>query len=155
MSVRADSQTFQQLALFRDCDVVPLQILAFAAERQEFASGEEIISKDKKARAAFLILNGQAKLRDGAQEIGVAEPGSLLGEVAMLRSGPYAITAVASGTVETVRLSHDLFIRVAKEYPEFGRSVLRNLGDKLAGQVRELEAVRVMLTKSRSFADLG
>jgi len=155
MSVRADSQTFQQLALFRDCDVVPLQILAFAAERQEFASGEEIISKDKKARAAFLILNGQAKLRNGAEELGIAEPGSLLGEVAMLRSGPYAITAVASGTVETVRISHELFVRVAKEYPEFCRAVMRNLGDRLAVQVRELEAIRVMLTKSRNFADLG
>jgi CRP/FNR family transcriptional regulator, cyclic AMP receptor protein len=155
MSVRADSQTLQQIPLFRDCDVVALQILAFAAERQEFASGEEIIAQGKKARAAFLILNGQAKLRDGERDLGLAEPGSLLGEVAMLQAGPYAISAIASGSVETVRITHELFIRVAKEYPEFGRSVMRNLGDKLAGNLRELESIRVRLTKSRNFSDLG
>ena len=155
MSVHADSQTLQQIPLFRDCDVVALQILAFAAERQEFASGEDIISQGKKARAAFLILNGQAKLRDGVVELGTAEPGSLLGEVAMLRAGPYAITAKAAGPVETVRLSHELFIRVAREYPDFGRAILRNLGDKLAANLRELETVRVLLARSRNFQDLG
>ena len=155
MSVQADSQTLQQIALFRDCDVVALQILAFAAERQEFAPGEDIITQGKKARAAFLLLNGQAKLRDGAVELGTAEPGSLLGEVAMLQAGPYAITAKAAGPVETVRLSHELFIRVAREYPDFGRSVLRNLGDKLASNLRELETVRMLLTRSRNFQDLG
>ncbi|MDE2383654.1 MAG: cyclic nucleotide-binding domain-containing protein [Alphaproteobacteria bacterium] len=155
MSVRADSQTLQQIPLFRDCDPVALQILAFAAERQEFASGEDIITKGKKARAAFLILNGQAKLRDEGEDLGLAEPGSMLGEVAMLRAGTYAITATASGPVETVRLSHELFIRVAKEYPDFGRAVMRNLGDKLAGHLRELDAIRLMLNKSRNFSDLG
>jgi len=153
MSVRADSETLQKIALFRGCDTVALQILAFAAERQEFASGENIIVQDKKARAAFLVLNGQVKLRDGNRDLGLAEPGSLLGEVAMIKAGPYAITAAASGPVETVRISQDLFIRVAKEYPEFGRQVLQNLGDKLEAHLRELDSVRVMLNRSRSFSD--
>ncbi len=155
MSVRADSQTLQDIPVFRDCDPIALQILAFAAERQEFQSGEDIIEKGKKARAAFVILNGQAKLRDGTIELGYAEPGSFLGEVAMLGSGTYAISATASGTVETARISHELFVRVAKEYPEFGRGVIRNLGDKLEAHLRELEGVRVMLSKSRNFSDLG
>jgi CRP/FNR family transcriptional regulator, cyclic AMP receptor protein len=155
VSVRADSQTLQQISVFRDCDPVALQILAFAAERQEFQSGEEIISQGKKARAAFVVLNGQAKLRDGARDLGYAEPGSFLGEVAMLGSGTYSISAIASGSVETARITHELFVRVAKEYPDFGRGVIRNLGDKLEGHLRELEGIRAMLAKSRNFADLG
>ena len=155
MGVRADSETLRAIPIFRDCDTVALQILAFAAERQEFASGEDIITQGKKARAAFLILNGQAKVRDGARDVAVAEPGAFLGEVAMVRAGPYAITATASGPVETARISHELFIRVAKEYPEFGQRVLRNLGDRLDSHLRELEGVRILLGKSRNFADLG
>ena len=99
MGVRADSETLRAIPIFRDCDTVALQILAFAAERQEFASGEDIITQGKKARAAFLILNGQAKVKDGARDVAVAEPGAFLGEVAMVRAGPYAITATASGPV--------------------------------------------------------
>ena len=103
MGVRADSETLRAIPIFRDCDTVALQILAFAAERQEFASGEDIITQGKKARAAFLILNGQAKVKDGARDVAVAEPGAFLGEIAMVRAGPYAITATASGPVETAR----------------------------------------------------
>ncbi len=155
MSVRADSQTLQQIPVFRDCDPVALQILAFAADRQEFASGEDIIAQGKKARSAFVILNGQAKLRDGTRDLGYAEPGSFLGEVAMIGTGTYALSAVASGNVETARITHELFIRVAREYPEFGRGVMRNLSEKLESHLRELESVRVMLSKSRNFSDLG
>jgi hypothetical protein len=45
-------------------------------------------------------------------------------------------------------------LRVAKEYPEFGRVVLHNLSEKLVNSVREYESVRVLLTKARKFSDL-
>ena len=155
MSVRADSETLRAIPIFRDCDTVALQILAFAAERQAFSAGEEIVIQGKKARAAFLILSGQASVKDGPIEIAVAEPGAFLGEVAMVRAGPYAITATAVDAVETVRITHELFVRVTKEYPEFGKKVLQNMGDRLDVHMRELEGVRVMLSKSRNFADLS
>lgn len=154
MSVRADSQTLQQIPMFRDCDVVPLQIIAFAAEKQEFSPGDEIVTQGKKARAAFVILSGQAKIKNEGQEVAVAEPGAFLGEVAMLGSGNYTITATAAGPVETARITHELFLRVVKEYPEFGRQVLQNLGDRLGSHLLELEGIRAMLNKSRSFTDL-
>lgn len=154
MSVRADSQTLQQIPLFRDCDAVPLQILAFTADRQDFATGEEILSSGKKARAAYLILNGRVRVRDGLRDLGYADPGALLGEMAMLKAGSSFITATAASPVETARISHELFIRVAEEYPEFGKAVLRNLSGRLETHMRELESVRVMLNKSRNFADL-
>lgn len=154
MSVRADSQTLLQIPIFRDCDAVPLQILAFAAERQEFASGEDLITAGKKARAAFVILSGQAKVKNEGEDVATAEPGALLGEVAMLGGGTYSVTATAAGPVETARFTHELFLRVVKEYPEFGRKVLQNMSDKLEGHLRELEAIRVMLNKSRNFSDL-
>jgi CRP-like cAMP-binding protein len=154
MSVRADAETFRQVAIFRDCDSVPLQILAFSADRQEFSIGEDVITQGKKARAAFFILNGRVVLRDAGKDIGMAEPGSLLGEVAMIGSGTYSISATARDVVSTARISHELFLRVAKEYPEFGRVVLRNLSDKLEASVRELDSVRVLLNKARKFSDL-
>ena len=154
MSVRADAETLRQISIFRDCDAVPLQILAFAAERQEFAIGEEILTEGKKARAAYIILNGNVELRRQNQNIGRAEPGALLGEVAMIGGNQSSITAVAMDIVSTACVSHELFIRVVTEYPEFGKSIFRNLSDKLEGSVRELDVVRVMLNKARQFSDL-
>lgn len=154
MSIRADSESLRELPLFRDCDAVAMQVLCFAAEKQEFASGEDIITAGKKARAAFLILEGNVSIIEGENKF-AAEEGAILGEVAMLRSGPYAITAKAAGTVVTMRITHELFFRVAREYPAFGAKVMQNLTDRLSLHLRELEPIRAMLLKSRNFADLA
>lgn len=128
--------------------------MAFAAERQEFSIGEDIIAQGKKARAAFFILNGLVALRADGQDIGMAEPGALLGEVAMIGSGTYSLSGTARDIVSTARISHELFLKVAKEYPEFGQTVLRNLSDKLEASVRDFDSVRVLLNKARKFSDL-
>jgi CRP-like cAMP-binding protein len=154
MSVLADAETLRKIGIFRNCDSVPLQIMAFAAERQEFSIGEELIGQGKKARAAFFILNGLVALREHGKDVGVAEPGAFLGETAMIGAGHYSITAVARDIVSTARISHELFLKVAKEYPDFGRAVLNNLSAKLEASVRELDTVRVMFDKSRKFSDL-
>ncbi len=154
MSVLADAETLRKIGIFQNCDTVPLQIMAFAADRQEFSVGEELISQGKKARAAFFILNGLVALRENGKDVGVAEPGAFLGETAMIGAGAFSITAVAREIVSTARISHELFLKVAKEYPDFGRAVLNNLSAKLEASVRELDTVRVMFEKSRTFSDL-
>jgi CRP-like cAMP-binding protein len=72
----------------------------------------------------------------------------------MLGSATYSITATASDAVSAVRIDKQLFHRVATEYPEFGRAVLNALSEKLGASVRELDTVRSLLTKSKSFSNL-
>jgi CRP-like cAMP-binding protein len=133
---------------------VPLQVLAFAAERQSFGGGDVLIKQGQPATAAYFILNGSADLTQGASLIGHAEPGALLGEMAMLGGTTYSLTATAAEAVSAVRIDNHLFTRVALEYPEFGRAVLEALSEKLGTSVRELDGVRGLLTKARSFSTL-
>jgi CRP-like cAMP-binding protein len=133
---------------------VPLQVLAFAAERETFSVGQTIIQQGKTAASAYFLLNGTADLMQGRQKLGLAEPGALLGELAMLGGSSYALTATAAEPVSAVRIDHALFIRVASEYPEFGRAVLEALSEKLGASVRELDGVRGLLTKARNFSAL-
>jgi CRP-like cAMP-binding protein len=128
--------------------------MAFAAERQNFAAGHTIIKQGETAQAAFFILNGSAELKQGRTSVGRAEPGALLGELAMLGGSTYALTAVAIEPIQAVRIDNALFNRVASEYPEFGRAVLQTLSDKLESSVRELDGIRTLLNKSRGFSGL-
>jgi CRP-like cAMP-binding protein len=154
LGVRADAETLKQIALFSQCEAVPLQVLAFAAERLSFSAGETFMKEGFKGGAAFFILSGTVALEQAKRRLGHAEPGALLGELAMIGSSPYALTATASETVAAVRFDNKLFLRVASEYPEFGHAVLSAVSDKLARSVRELDGVRTILTKSRSFSNL-
>jgi CRP-like cAMP-binding protein len=128
--------------------------MAFAAERQNFPKGHTIIKQGETADAAYFILNGSAELKQGRNTLGRAEPGALLGELAMLGNTTYSLTATASEAVQAVRIDNALFNRVAGEYPEFGRAVLQALSDKLESSVREFDGVRNLLTKARSFSNL-
>ncbi len=128
--------------------------MAFAAERQNFAKGQTIIKQGDNAKAAYFLLIGSVNLQQGKSLVGQAEPGALLGELAMLGGSTYSLTATALEPVSTVRIDNALFIRVASEYPEFGRAVLDALSEKLGNSVRELDSVRNLLNRARSFSNL-
>ena len=154
MSVRADAESLRQIPIFRECDAVPLQVMAFAAERQNFLPGETIIAQGKKATSALFLMTGTARVLTGEQEVGRAEPGALLGELAMISGALYAVTAIAAESATAARIDNALFLRVAEEYPEFGRSVLLALSRKLDSSVKEFDQIRGMLVKARGFSEL-
>jgi CRP/FNR family transcriptional regulator, cyclic AMP receptor protein len=128
--------------------------MAFAAERVQFRDGEVLLKEGAKGNSAYFILSGSVDLVQGRKSTGRAEPGALLGELAMIGGSSYSLTATAIDAVSAVRIDQNLFQRVAGEYPEFGKTVLDNVSDKLARSVRELEGVRGLLTKARGFSDL-
>lgn len=154
MSVRADAESLRNIPLFRECEAVPLQVMAFAAERQTFAPGETLIAEGNRAKSAYFILQGSVTLKQSNQIIGLAEPGALLGESAMIGNTQYSLTAVAETPVSTARIDRALFLRVANEYPEFGAAVVKALSEKLGTSTRELDAVRALFNRSRSFGQL-
>lgn len=155
MSVRADAETLRQIPIFRDCEPVHLQLLAFASERQQFIIGETLVKQGSKAQSAFLILSGNVNLEtngiNGPEPIGIAHPGALIGEVAMIGSSQYSLTAIAKETVATARIDHALFNRVANEYPEFGRTVFRVLAERLNASMADLDSVRSMMLRGRGY----
>jgi CRP-like cAMP-binding protein len=154
MSVRADAESLRQIPIFRDCDPIALQVMAFAAERQNFLPGETIIGQGKKAKSAYFLMSGSAKVMNGENNVGEAQPGAFLGELAMISGALYAVSAIATTAVTAARIDNALFLRVADEYPEFGKSVLHALSRKLELSVKELDSIRGLLVKARSFSDL-
>ena len=154
MSVRADAESLRRIPIFRECESVPLQVLAFASERQRFNRGEAIITEGKRVDAAYFVLDGTANVLQQGEIIGRAEPGSLLGETAMLGNNTASLTAMADSAMVTARIDQALFQRVASEYPEFGQAVLVALSLKLQSSVKDLEDVRSKLTGARSFSSL-
>lgn len=152
MSVRADAETLRAIPIFADCDPVALQVLAFSSERQFFEPGEPILKHGFKGAPAYLILSGSVDtFGEGMQPLGQAGPGTLIGEVSMIGQLPCTITATATSMVTAARISRALFVRVAEEYPEFGRAVFRAMARKLDDSLRDLIETQDLFKKARSF----
>jgi CRP/FNR family cyclic AMP-dependent transcriptional regulator len=155
MSVRADVETIRKIPIFSECESAHLQLLAFSAARESFEPGRTLVVQGETGNAAFLILNGVADISTAESgSLGEAGPGAFLGEVAMIGANPYSITVTALETVSTARIDRELFLRVAREFPEFGTAVLRTLSRKLEMTVDELGDARQLLQKARSFRSL-
>ena len=155
MSVRADVETLRSIPIFSECEAVHLQLLAFSAARQNFSAGEFIIRQGNKGTAAFLILSGEARLSaTDSGPLGSAGEGALLGEVAMIGDRPYSVTATAIEPVSTARIDRDLFMRVAREFPEFGTAVFGVLARRLDVVMEELDATRLKFERARSFKSI-
>ena len=159
MSVRADAETLRSIPIFADCDPVHLQVLAFASERQQFRAGESLIVQGEKGTASFLILSGEANLlieRNGIQDtIGYAGPGALLGEVAMIGGAAYSVTVRAKTPISAAKIERGLFMRVAEEYPEFGKTVFRTLGGRLDESMTDLLSAKGLFDRAKTFSSLG
>ena len=145
----------RSIPIFSECEAVHLQLLAFSAARQNFSTGEFIIRQGNKGTAAFLILNGEARLATTDQgPLGSAGPGALLGEVAMIGERPYSVTATAVESVSTARIDRELFMRVAREFPEFGTAVFNVLSRRLDLVMGDLDAARQQFETARSFKSI-
>jgi len=155
MSVRADVETIRRIPIFSECEPAHLQLLAFSAARESFEPGQTLMVQGEPGKTAYLILNGLVEVSTAeAGVLGEAGPGAFLGEVAMIGANPCSITATARETVSTARIDRELFLRVAREFPEFGTAVLRVLARKLELAVGELGEARQLLQKARSFRSL-
>jgi len=158
VGVKASAETLRSIPLFAECDPVHLQVLAFSAQRHDFAAGERIITQGSKGLAAFLILEGQAELqRDdgkGPERIGDAGPGAFIGEIAMIADRAYSVSATARTQVQAVLIDRTLFMRVAEEYPEFGARVFRSISRRLDSSIADFGDIKTAFDRARSFSNL-
>jgi CRP-like cAMP-binding protein len=155
MSVRADAETFRSIPIFSECDAVHLQVLAFSSARQTFEAGEVMIKQGLRGGVAYLILSGRADVHtEESGKIGTAGPGAMVGEVAMIGDGPYAITARASEPLAAARIDRSLLMRIATEFPEFGTAVFNALARKLDSSMGDLAVVRLAFEQAKSFKNL-
>ncbi len=102
-------------------------------ERRPFAAGEVMIAAGERSHRLLLVERGLADIfvndRHGVEHrIGGAEPGSVLGEMALMTNEPAACTVRAVTDVDAIVLEPEDFERVAGRFPQ----VYRNLGTILA-----------------------
>ena len=89
---------------------------------------------------------------DETQEtVATAGPGALAGELAMIAGLAYPANITATAEVTAMRISRDVFMRVAGEFPEFGVRVHQALARRLAASMSEFDRVRSMFESARGF----
>ena len=113
-------RALEQTPLFSGLDRKQLRLLAFGARWYQARAGEVVFLKgDEATDGAYMILEGEAGLylpKPGAEDqlITRVGPGTLVGELGLIRQEPRALSMVAETDLACLRIGEEEFLAVVE-----------------------------------------
>lgn len=154
MSLKDDVDLLRKVPLFSNIELSRLKLLAFASERLEFDPGQPLFQEGEEGDAAYVIIEGVADVFTdaGGRRIAVAEvtKNDFIGEIAILCRVPRTATVVARSRLLTLKITKDLFFKLATEFPQMAVEVMRILAERLHHTTTDLTAARAELARVKS-----
>lgn len=77
-----------RLSLFADLTPAQLEAIAHRFEEEVFPAGARVLRKDLHGSGLFVILDGEAVVHRGGEEISRFGPGEFFGEISLLTGDP-------------------------------------------------------------------
>jgi CRP-like cAMP-binding protein len=84
-----------RLSLFADLSAAQLEGIAHRFEEEVFQAGDRVLRRDLKGSGLFVILDGEAVVRIGEEEITRFGSGEFFGEISLLTGDPPVADIVA------------------------------------------------------------
>jgi CRP-like cAMP-binding protein len=117
MSIEDDVALLERVPTLRLLGKESLRTLAIGSEVRDVPRGDHLFHQGDNADSGFVIQRGAFRIDDGAGAEMVAGPGTLLGELALLRPMPRPSSAMAIEYSTVIRISRSLFQRVLESDP--------------------------------------
>jgi CRP-like cAMP-binding protein len=146
MSIEDDVILLDRVPTFRLLGNAALRVLAIGSEQQEFSRGSVLFRAGDEADCGYVVQSGAFRitLDDGTHHEMIAEPGMLIGELALVVAMQRPSTAVAIEYSSVIRVARSMFQRVLDSDP----AAARRLRDDFAARVSQL-ASDVMLVGAK------
>jgi CRP-like cAMP-binding protein len=149
MTIEDDIAFLQRVAVFRRLGAPALRILAIGAESYSVEAGQLLFAAGEAADCAYVVQRGSIHLKPERPADGelIAEPGSLLGESALLSQTLRRATATAREDSIVLRISRPMFLKMLENYPEAALRLRALIGSRAEEWARETENVRAALAR--------
>ena len=127
-----------QVGLFSKCTARQRRTVARHAQIAELPAGIELIKEGEPGDALFVILDGEAVVQQGGNEVGRVGEGAYFGEMAILDGEPRSATVVAVTDVKVAVIGIRMFRTMLREFSDLAEQLLIGL----AGELREARRVK-------------
>lgn len=140
--------------IFADLDPATIAAIAERVTPVTLPAGKVIFSKGDKGGDLYFIVRGRIKvsvLTAEGRELAFAhiEPGSLLGEIAMLDGGERTADATALADVEALVLTSSQADALLERHPDFCRAIIKFLCRRLRDTDLQYEGVALHQIETR------
>ena len=151
MSIEDDIAFFEKVPTLRLLGRSALRILAIGAESRYVHKGEVLFKTGDSSDCGFVVQEGSFALKGGSPvgEV-VAEPGALLGELALLAETKRPATATAREPSTVIRISRSLFLKMLEGYPDAAQKLREQIAGRMQQELTEIRSVRASLDVSEA-----
>lgn len=122
MSIEDDVRLLERVQPLRLLGIEALRVLAIGSETRQLQRNETLFQAGDAADAAFVVQSGAIRVFCESEPVGhqevTAEPGDLIGELALLIPMERPSTAVAVRESSVIRITRSLFQRVLEGHPD-------------------------------------
>ena len=149
MSLINDIDMLQRVPFFADFSDDQLRLLAFGAESRMYRAKQVIFRQGDLADSGFVITEGQVRMTISNQGVDqqsqLLDPGSLIGEMALVAETRRTAMATATEDVKVIQIRRILFRRVMDEYPALAAQIRDRLTVRLSNIIGDLEQIRELI----------
>ncbi|WP_027059438.1 Crp/Fnr family transcriptional regulator [Mesorhizobium loti] len=143
MALDDDIRILSAVRLFQGFTQEQLRLLAFGAETTFLQTDRKLYREDDEADSAYVVVSGKIALyreQDGERiPIGIAGPGTMLSELALIADTKRLTSASAATDAEVIRLSRKMFRRILEEYPEVAMKLHQRISEEFQAMIRRIE----------------
>jgi CRP-like cAMP-binding protein len=154
MSLESDIALLRGIPLLATLPTEQLRLIAFGAVRMHVEAGHVLFSEGTKASSGYVVLEGKIQLTTGdargRQVVATCEPGSLIGELALLTETRRPATATAIEATEVLEIERKVVLGLLAEHPDMAVQLRAMLAERLNATVAELSRVGHTLAGSET-----
>jgi len=109
-----------------------------ATETKTYAAGETIFAQGDPGDLMYVVKQGEVEVLLGTRVIENIGPGGIVGEMALVDSGPRSATAVAKSDCELVPVDQKKFEYLVQQAPYFATTVMRVIVERLRRRMTDI-----------------
>jgi CRP-like cAMP-binding protein len=147
----------RKVPLFSRLGTPELKLLAFTSQMLCYSPGDTLMRRGDPADCAYVILEGEVEVlgttSSGEFVVAVLGANALVGEIGVFNDAPRNATVRAKGVVHALRISSEVFLRLASERPERALHVMRELSQIISSNLRSIQGLKEELQKAQAARD--
>ncbi|RJF90988.1 Crp/Fnr family transcriptional regulator [Sphingomonas cavernae] len=141
-------------SIFASCSEEELAAIILHGVYQTYKKGRDIVAQGDEGTSLFIMLTGTARISMVASNgreiiLDYAEPGSVIGEIALLDGGERTASVTTLEEVTGLRLSRESFEGIVAQYHGMALRILRELARRLRQANATIESDRAYATGPR------
>ena len=128
----AKVELLKRVPLFAQCSKADLERIAAVADEIDLAQGRELTREGASGREFFVLLEGEAEVRQNGRYVRPLGEGDFFGEIALIYASPRTATVTATTPVRALVVTDRAFRTVLQESPSTQLKLLQALAERVA-----------------------